>query len=194
MGESGHLHRCLWIWKGSHKTGAGVCCRVGAMSTVNSWSNLVWKPIIEHPKTPFLCERNLSYYQPSAQFWGVCLSVFCLRSLLRKSERKILCSSNSVPSSFLKMCLRSWSRTSPRSCSSCRWRKGFSVTRSTAHLKQQFFLAPMLCKPNLETTIKKYTSLDTSVRNAWSLNGKCLKMERSSCLESSSVFQLFKLK
>lgn len=95
-----------------------------------------------------------------------------LRFLLKKSERRIPSSSDSVPSSSLRMCLKSWFRTSRRSCSSCRWRKGSSVMRSTVLLKQQYFLAPMLCRPNLEITTKRCTSLDTSIQSAWSPKGE----------------------
>jgi len=101
-----------------------------------------------------------------------CSVVSVLRFLLKKSERRIPSSSGSVPSSSQRMWLKSWYRTSRRSSSSFRWRKGSSVMRSTVLLKQQCFLAPMLCRPNLEITTKMCTSLDTSIQSVLSPRGK----------------------
>lgn len=121
---------------------------------------------------PFFCVKAIYSIVCKKTLLLSCGVISVLRFLLKKSERRILSSSDSVPSSSLRTCLRSWFRTSRRSCSSFKWRKGFSVMRSTVLLKQQYFLAPMLCRPNLEITTKRCTSLDTSIQSVWSPKGE----------------------
>lgn len=59
------------------------------------------------------------------------------------------------------MWLRSWFRTSLKSCSLCKWRKPFWQTRSTAPQRQLCCWPPMLSKQSLEISQKKATKVDT---------------------------------
>lgn len=83
-------------------------------------------------------------------------------------RRRTRCSSNFVPSSFRRMCRRSWSRASPRSFSSCRWRRASWATRSTVPQRQPSCSPPTPSRPSLKTTTKSSTDPDT-----WCLNACC---------------------
>lgn len=96
----------------------------------------------------------------------------------RKSEKRTHFSSNSVPSSSLRMCLRNWSRRSLRNSSSSKSRKVYWVMRCTALLRQLSFWDRTLYKPNMETTTKKFTNLDIWAQNAFCHKGKHTNMYR----------------
>lgn len=83
-------------------------------------------------------------------------------------RRRTRCSSNFGPSSFRRMCQRSWSRASPRSSSSCRWRRASWATRSTVPQRQPYCSPPTPSRPSLKTTTKSSTDPDT-----WCLNACC---------------------
>lgn len=83
-------------------------------------------------------------------------------------RRRTRCNSNFGPSSFRRMCRRSWSRASPRSFSSCRWKRASWATRSTVHQRQPYCSPPTPSRPSLKTTTKSFTDPDT-----WCLNACC---------------------
>lgn len=83
------------------------------------------------------------------------------RWLPRMCGRKAPCSSSSGPSSTLRMYPRNWSRISHSACSSCKWRRVFSMMIFTAHLRLLCCWPPMLSSPSMVTSIRKFTSLVT---------------------------------
>lgn len=91
---------------------------------------------------------------------------FLLRWHLRMLRRRTHCNSSSGPSSFQRMCQRSWSRMSPRSFSSCRWRRAFWVMRFTVHQRQLYCWPLIPFRLSVEITTKRSTDLDTCCLNA----------------------------
>lgn len=90
------------------------------------------------------------------------------------SRRRTRCSSNFGPSSFRRMCPRSWSRASPRSFSSCRWRRASWATKSTVHQRQPYCSPPTPSRPSLKTTKKSSTHPGTWCPNVCCRTGETL--------------------